>query len=104
MRQRKVAAGEQALGAREREIADIQAQLKDTRDRFDALRWEHAPCASTIKTRDEEVQRLRRANTEQEAALESLQQQLQSANAKADALREAHGPCRCCERDLLRQS
>ena len=78
--------------------------LQEEKRRFELLREEHAPCALTLKTKEEEVARVAAVVKELEGKLvreikcrddklADLQEQLDALQSRFNLLREEHAPC-----------
>ena len=95
---------ERCVASRDEQMAALEVQLRDERQRREALEEEHGCCLRAAKAREGEAERLEKARADLEAKLlkvragyedemTKLRDSLAARQAQYDALREEHDAC-----------
>lgn len=75
------------------EKAAIKIKLEEAKQRLAELQEQHAPCAFTIREKEDELLRVNEALSSRDHDMQVLESSLKDLHTRHEALQEQHAPC-----------
>lgn len=75
------------------EMAAIKKKLEEAKQRLAELQEQHAPCAFTIREKEDELRRVNEALSTRDHDMQVLELSLKDLHTRHEALQEQHAPC-----------